>query len=222
MTGTRGPMHRRLAPASRTRGFTLVEVILATVLLAAGLALAFATITASTRTVSRSEQLAAKHERMRSVESFLRRRIAGTRPVSFGIDDATNLPQRFIGEPGRMRFVADLPDYLGRGGPYLHDFVVEDGRILLTLSMVLGGELVEERETVDPEPLVEGLREATFRYRALDGQGGLGDWMDEWTAVEQLPLLVEVTMVDADGTRWPPMVVGLQLAGTATGTGITQ
>ena len=27
-----------------------------------------------------------------------------------------------------MRFVADLPDYLGRGGPYLHDFVVEGDR----------------------------------------------------------------------------------------------
>ena len=35
---------------------------------------------------------------------------------------ASALPQRFIGEPDRMRFVADLPDYLGRGGPYLHDF----------------------------------------------------------------------------------------------------
>ena len=46
--------------------------------------------------------------------------------------------------------------------------------------------------------------------------------MDEWTAVEQLPLLVEATLVDADGTRWPPLVVNLQLAGTATGTGIVQ
>lgn len=201
------------------RGFTLVEVILATVLLAAGLALAFATITASTRTVSRSEQVAAKHERMRSVESFLRRRLAGTRPVAFGLDETSNLPQRFIGEAGRMRFVADLPDYLGRGGPYLHDFSVEDDRMLLTLSMVLAGATVEERETTRPEPLVEGLRSARFRYRALDGQGGLGEWLDEWTAVEQLPLLVEVTMVDVDGTRWPPMVVNLQLAGTATGTG---
>lgn len=210
----------RIHAAPRARGFTLVEVILATVLLASGLALAFATITASTRTVSRAEQLAAKHERMRSVESFLRRRLMGTRPVAFGVDESSNLPMRFVGEPERMRFVADLPDYLGRGGPYLHELNVDDGRIWLTLSMVLGGETIEERDETKPEALVEGLREARFRYRALDGEGGLGDWMDEWTAVEQLPLLVEVTMIDADGTRWPPLVVNLQLAGTATGTGI--
>lgn len=218
MRPRRAPRHG--VAVRRTRGFTLVEVILATVLLASGLALAFATITASTRTVSRSEQLAAKQERIRSVETFLRRRLSATRPVAFGIDEATNLPRRFIGASDRVQFVADLPDYLGRGGPYLHDFSVEDDRMLLSLSMVLGGEIVEERETIKPEPLVEGLRSARFRYRALDGQGGLGEWLDEWTAVEQLPLLVEVSLVDADGTAWPPLVINLQLAGTATGTGV--
>lgn len=218
MRPRRAPRHG--VAVRRMRGFTLVEVILATVLLASGLALAFATITASTRTVSRSEQLAAKQERIRSVETFLRRRLSATRPVAFGIDEATNLPRRFIGASDRVQFVADLPDYLGRGGPYLHDFSVEDDRMLLSLSMVLGGEIVEERETIKPEPLVEGLRSARFRYRALDGQGGLGEWLDEWTAVEQLPLLVEVSLVDADGTAWPPLVINLQLAGTATGTGV--
>ena len=33
---------------------------------------------------------------------------------------------RFIGDPDRVRFVADLPNYLGRGGPHLHDVAVLD------------------------------------------------------------------------------------------------
>lgn len=206
-------------PHRRSRGFTLIEVLLATALLAAGLALAFGTLGAATKTVQRGELMAQRSERMRAVQGFLRRRIAAARPVAFDTDTASLLPQRFIGDSERMRFVADLPDYLGQGGPYLHDFSVDgggqDGRILLTLGLVQSGETIEDRVPRPPEVLVEGLESARFRYRALDSEGKLGAWQEQWTAVEQLPLLIEVTLRDADGSQWPPLVVALPMA-TAT------
>ncbi|HEY0503558.1 MAG TPA: prepilin-type N-terminal cleavage/methylation domain-containing protein [Lysobacter sp.] len=198
------------------RGFTLIEVLLATVLLVAGLALAFSTLGAASRTATRGEAMANRSERMRAVEGFLRSRLTGARPTGFQFDQERAVAVRFIGEPQRMRFVADLPDYLGRGGPYLHDFTIEDAgdgaRMTLSLGMVQAGETIEERDARPPEVLVEGLREARFRYRALDENGRLGDWLDQWEAHEQLPLLVEVTLVDRDGTAWPPLVVSLPLA----------
>jgi len=209
----------------RARGFTLVEVLLATVLLAAGLALAFATLVAATRTATRGENMAERSERMRAVEGFLRTRLTGARAIPFGFDRVTALPQRFVGEPDRMRFVADLPNYLGRGGPYLHDFAIDDegedgsARITLSLAMVQAGNTIEEREETRPETLVEGLERARFRYRALDAEGRLGEWKERWDTVEQLPLLVEVTLEDADGTAWPPLVVRLPLA-TSTGNAV--
>lgn len=208
-------------PARAPRGFTLIEVLLATVLLAAGLGIAFATLTAATRTVQRGEAMAARGERERAVLGFLRSRLTGARPVAFASDPINALPQRFIGTPDRMRFVADLPDYLGRGGPYLHDFTIEDDgehvRVVLSLSMVQAGLTVEEDGPVRPEVLVEGLQSASFRYRALDGEGGIGPWQDEWEMHEQLPLLVEVRLVDADGRTWPPLVVALPQAGLGFG-----
>jgi general secretion pathway protein J len=60
--------------------------------------------------------------------------------------------------------------------------------------------------------LVDGLREARFRYRTLDQNGRLGEWSERWEAQEQLPLLVEVTLVDRNGAAWPPLVVSLPLA----------
>ena len=201
----------------RERGFTLIEVLLATVLLAAGLAIAFSTLTAATRTAGRGEALAQRSERMRAVESFLRKRLTAARPVAFATDESSMMPQRFIGEPERMRFVADLPDYLGRGGPYLHDFRVSDDgegvRVDLVLRLVLAGETIEASDPRPPERLVDGLQSARFRYRALDPEdGSLGEWQERWTTTEQLPLLVEVTLADADGREWPPLVVSLPLA----------
>ena len=205
------------------RGFTLIEVLLATVLLAAGLALAFATLVAATRTSSRGEAMAEHAERIRAVEGFMRRRLAAARPVAFGTDQATALPQRFIGERDRMRFVADLPDYLGRGGPYQHEFAVEDGeggaRITLALAMVQAGGVIDEPRA--PETLVDGLERAAFRYRAIDPEGRLGEWSERWDTPEQLPLLVEVTLHDADGRAWPPLVVRLPLAAAGPASMVT-
>ncbi|UNK48925.1 prepilin-type N-terminal cleavage/methylation domain-containing protein [Lysobacter sp. S4-A87] len=221
-------VRRSGARTGRPGGFTLIEVLLATVLLVAGLALAFTTLGAANRTAIRGEAMADRSEHMRAVAGFLRSRLTATRPVAFGFDEGKGTPIRFVGEPDRLRFVADLPDYLGRGGPYLHDLTVEgdgggeggDARISLTLSMVLAGQTIEESPPRPPELLVEGLREARFRYRALDAEGRLGDWQDKWEISERLPLLVEVTLVDRDGQAWPPLVVSLPLAVQLDGAGL--
>lgn len=205
------------------RGFTLIEVLIATVLLAGGLTLAFATIGAATKTTQRGERMAAHSERIRAVEGFLRRRLEAARPVPFNFEPDTGMADRFVGEPDRMRFVADLPDYLGRGGPYLHDFAIEGGgeRITLALNMVLAGKVVEEDGQRAPEVLVEGLDSARFRYRTYAQDGTLGEWTDRWETAEQLPLMVEVTLKDRDGQAWPPVIVALPLAPmTTTGAAV--
>jgi general secretion pathway protein J len=82
---------------SSSRGFTLIEVLLATTLLAAGLALAFATLRAATAIANRGEALAQRSEHMRAVEGFLRHRLAATQPIAFALDQDSGLASRFTG-----------------------------------------------------------------------------------------------------------------------------
>lgn len=202
---------------ARAAGFTLIEVLLATALLASGLALGFATLRAATATVDRGEAMAARAERMRAVEGFLRRRLAAAQGIAFAQNEETGGALRFIGEPDRIRFVADLPSYLGRGGPHLHDIAVVgegDGTTLaVSFAMVLAGETVEEEDPRPPEPLVEGLTGLRILYRGLDEEG-LTDWMETWEEYEQLPVQVSIEIASDDGGTWPPMVVALPQAGT--------
>lgn len=223
-TSNQQPASRNHQPghAARQRGFTLIEVLLATALLALGLALAFATLRGATATAQRGDELSRRSERMRAVEGFLRRRIASSLPIGFDMDRQTGAQLRFVGERERIRFVADLPDYLGRGGPYLHDVRVlrDRGHAWLTVSfaMVAASRTVQESDPRPPEPLVPGLVAARFRYRGLDADNRLGQWQDEWTTPGQLPVQVSIDIQSEDGGRWPTLVVALPQAG-ATGAG---
>ena len=212
---------RSLPRRQAVAGFTLIEILLATVLLAAGLALAFATLSAATQTATRGEAMAQRSERQRAVEGFMRKRLTATRPVPFGFDQASALPQRFIGDPDRMRFVADLPDYLGRGGPYLHDLQLVDGdggpELRVGFALVMAGETFEEQPPREPELLAGDLASARFRYRTLGEDGRLGEWQERWETPAQLPLQVEVVLEDRAGRPWPPLVVALPLAGSYAG-----
>ncbi|MCD9030521.1 prepilin-type N-terminal cleavage/methylation domain-containing protein [Luteimonas sp. Y-2-2-4F] len=199
-------------PRPRQRGFTLLEILLATALLAAGLALGFATLQASTATVERGETLARESERMRAASTFLRRRLGGALPMAFEHDAQTGLALRFDGEADRMRFVAELPDYLGRGGPSLHELsVLRDGdalQLAVAFTSVVGGAAFDEREPRPPEPLARGLRSVRFSYRGIDATGAPTPWLDRWAGADELPLQVRIEIADARGA-WPPLLVAL-------------
>jgi general secretion pathway protein J len=194
----------------RVRGFTLLEMLLALVLLAAGLALAFATVRAATTMVERGEIRAQRNERTRAVEGFLRQRIGTALPVVFATDPTTFRQSRFLGEARRIRFVADLPAYLGRGGPHLYDLSFDDqGRLMARFSIVQAGQAVDVPDGIAPELLADRLRLVRFRYRGLDERGQPGPWQDAWRTAEILPLQVAVDVETEAGARWPELIVTL-------------
>ena len=201
----------------RAAGFTLMEVMLAVGLLAAAMALGFATLRAAGATAQRGEAIAERNERIRAVSEFLRRRIGGMQGLVFELDPESGESRRFAGEAESMRFVADLPDYLGRGGPHLHALgVARDGdgfALQVDFRMVLAGETIEGSRARPPEPLADGLRSVEFAYRGPGKDGKPAPWLYEWEHPEALPAQVRVRIVDAQGA-WPDLVVAPPAAGS--------
>lgn len=196
-------------------GFSLLEVLLAMVLLAAGLALGFATLRAATATTQRGEQLAQRSERIRAAHAFLQRRIVSALPIPFHLDPMAGEARQFTGDGSRMQFVADLPDYLGRGGPHLHTLAVHDAgeeglQLTVAFATTVAGKTFPQPG--DPEVLVDGLETVRFRYRSLDESSNLDEWQDEWTRSNELPLQVRIDIEAAEGP-WPPLLVTLNQFG---------
>lgn len=194
---------------SASKGFTLIEVLLATVLLAAGLALAFTTLRSATAVTTRGEAIADRNESMRAVQGFLRQRLSAALSLAYAQNPDDGHPLRFSGDQAQVRFVADLPNYLGRGGPHLHHIVFEPEKgLTAAFALVQSGQTIDEVPPRPAEVLMPELRQVSFRYRGTDESGQLGPWQDAWTTSERLPLQVSVRITDARG-EWPELVVAL-------------
>jgi general secretion pathway protein J len=199
----------------RARGFSLVEVMLATALLAAGIALAFATLGSATVATERAEAAAQRQERLRAVQAFVRRQVEAALPLPFEPVDATGDVIVFEADADELKLVAPMPGYLSHGGPYLQTFRLVRGAGGLRLEFVHQlltpeGPLPPERE---PEILLDGIRTGRFELRTLDDRGEPGDWTSRWDEPGQIPRLVRLELeLDDPRARWPGLVAAPRLA----------
>ena len=199
----------------RARGFSLIEVMLATALLATGIGLAFATFANAAKATERAEEMAQRNERLRAVQSFLRRQVEGALPLPYEFTDATGEATLFECDGQTLRLVASMPGYLSRGGPHVQTFRLVRGESGLQLEfthqlLTPDGALDAERE---PEVLLDGIAEARFEVRTLEADGEPGDWVDDWPRQDQFPRLVRLTLRMRDPrAQWPELVAAPRLA----------
>lgn len=213
--GTSGRSSRGV---SRSLGFTLIEVVLATLLLALGLAIAFATLRTAGGTVERADAVAARNEHLRAVQALLYRTLQGAQPIVLARQGTTQQAIWFEGKPDRLRLVASMPGYMSRGGPYIVtlQFVpAADGkgsRLQYAFAMLVDEKPLEADSRRPPEDLLDGIAQAHFEYRGLQSDGSAGPWRSQWTRVAQLPLQVRIVLRLADASRpWPPFMAALPL-----------
>jgi general secretion pathway protein J len=199
----------------RARGFTLVEVIVATTLLALGLALAFASLRGAGRATARAESAAQAEERLRAVQGFLRSQLSAAMPIAFQFDSDTGQATFLRMTPTKLEYVASMPGYLSRGGPYLQTLELvpgEKGQRLVFQHQLIStdGPLKAERE---PLVLLDGIADARFELRNIDTNGQVQAWESNWDVSAQMPPLLRLRLRFTDpARRWPEFVVSPRLA----------
>jgi general secretion pathway protein J len=207
------------APAFRkSGGFTLLEVLLAVILLGLLIAGAYSGIHASANAMRAGEAAIDRTDRLRTAQEFLRRQISHILPLQFARDDSTGVIHVFDGNARTLRFVAPMPGYLSRGGPYVQTLELAPGKDGLQLRfsdvMLNGYDPTKTRD--DPANtvvLLDHIADGRFEYRALDADGNLTDWSSDWRDPEVTPLMVRIDLTMQSGTQmpWPTLDVPLML-----------
>lgn len=214
-----GRAHPAPSIASRSHGFTLVEILLALVLLGLLMAGAFSGIRTATRSVERGEALIERTNKIRVAQEFLRRQIAHAMALPYENKRPTGEPVVFSASNDEMTFVAPMPGYLGHGGAYVQKLSLERGnngtQLVFRHALLNGFDPDDAFADAEREPviLLEHIQRARFRFRAMDDRGKLGEWTDDWDQAGRSPLLVRVEIEFDRETQlaWPEMVVPLMI-----------
>ena len=129
--------------ARRTQaGFTLIEMLLAITLLALLIAGAYGGISTAAKAMHAGERAIDRADRLRTAQVFLRTQLSHIVPLTYERDEEENTVHVFDGGAQFMRFVAPMPGYLSRGGPYVETLELRRGsnglQLVFTDSMLNG------------------------------------------------------------------------------------
>ena len=202
----------------RTAGFTLVELLLAITLMSILLGLTYTGLRAATRSSQNGEKLLAAGGELRAAHQFMRRQLNQMLPLPFAVtDDSEGIRIVFEGDATRIQYVAQMPGYLGAGGPQVQLVEVanaDDGELVVQFSHALLQGFEEDRlYDRDPVILLERVSSAGFEFLGKDEQGELTGWATSWDQRDILPVAVRLNLEFSEdlNLRWPDLVAGVRL-----------
>lgn len=191
-------------PSLTAAGFTLLELMIALLLLGVMMTLLFNGLRLGARTWDSVEERTRSAQDLQLAGLFLRRQIEQAQPLAFK-DEQGEKRIPFSGERHAMRFVAPLPAHLGAGGMYWFTLGVAEGKD--GKRLVLSYELFQREEwerygAAEPGTavLTQALNDAEFDYLGHETT----TWASRWDQTDRLPRLIRLRVKFGDGPngRW--------------------
>ena len=205
-------------PAHTTRhsetGFTLLEMMVAMVVLAMIVTTAFGALRLGERSWEAGLAHATETETLRTVAGLLQRQFNQILPIAW-TGDRKNIA--FSGARDQLRFIAPAPHHHGATGLFEFTLVLEphehDARLVLYYQLHDPDRnglrpLDSDRQQV---VLVEELESATFAYYGSPVAADPPEWHSQWSKdAEAFPQLVRARFSTGEGQRqWPELLLAL-------------
>ena len=197
-------------------GFTLIEVVLAMVLLGSIMVLMYSGLSFTLRSWDAGEANGRRTADLRLGTNFLRRELSELFPMRW--KDAMEVRMAFEGDAGHLRFVSSRPAGLQLGGLSLVGVQVEDNPEKKTRDLVMLRAMPDHAQ-VDFGPLagatrhvlMPGVDRVEFAYFGAENEFGDPRWHDSWDFKGRVPEMVRVRVRLADGSMLPESIVRVVL-----------
>ncbi len=206
----------RAIPA-RMRGMTLIEMVVALVILGMLAMLAMGGLRLGARTWEAVGGRAESESRERIVRLVLRRTLSQAMPV-IAMDVNSQPHLVFSGDGDSVTLVAPLADHIGLGGLQMIRLSIEDGtdfglnkRLVLYRMPYDRGEVPAQPVEPERHVLLEDLAAARFSYLEIAADG-TRQWNEKTTEAPILPSVIRLSLRVRDSARlWPDIVVPLRI-----------
>ena len=200
---------------SNRKGFTLVELLIAFVLLSLMAVALTSAVRAVGQAQERIEERLARWDDQRVFVTFIgrifQRTVARKRPA---VQEQQSF-YYFAGQPTSVMWMGVMPANYGAGGRTLFRLALEmggsagDGVLVLRWLPWSGEADFPVWSGAQSRVMVERVHTLALRY--LDAEES-GEWLGEWSAKDRLPDRIELRLVTESGP-WPPIIAPLYRQG---------
>jgi general secretion pathway protein J len=197
----------------RVRGFTLVELLIALVLLALLSAVLYGALGFAATTLDRGEARVDATSGMRLAQAFLRGNLEEQHPLR--MRKIVEWPLVFAGEQEELRYAAVLPARVASGGVWFYRLSVrrDEARTPLVLERMLPDLTAAqppEFTNAERSVLAQDIASLKIGYFGRDvGAADANDptWRDRWDDRQRLPIMIRIDVAPKQGAAWPPLFV---------------
>lgn len=193
-----------------SKGFTLLEMLLAMTLIGVMLVLIGSALTSSRHTLEMSNRYASRLTEVRAAQNFLR--LALQQALVLALDsDRRGKGNVLEGTEQAIEFIAPLPASLN-GGLQVHSVrLIDDGSgahdLMVTFTPVND---LDTRSWGEPQCLLHHVRSLHLAYRGLDNSQHPTGWIPSWPWPDRLPNYVRLELEIEGPVRWPALTVALR------------
>lgn len=208
---------RRYGPPYRSpaAGFTLLEVMVALVVLGMIMTTAFGALRLGDRSWAAGLERTGRTETMRTVTDLLQRQFRQALPLKWSEKTETTIA--FDGTHNRVRFIAPAPQHQGATGLFEYTLDVEPHTDAARLVLYYR---LHDPDSTGFQPagsdaqrvlLVSELETAAFAYYGSSVKGEAPRWHSEWHQdAKTFPQMVRLRLVAHDAqAQWPELFLPL-------------
>ena len=207
----------RAGPRHACRGFTLMEMMIAMVLIGLALTIAFAALRFSSRSWERTDELGAELDQLRIAYNVVRRQLGQAQAIK---PDEARRTLLFHGGSQSLEFVAPAPVQDGRlAALYRYRLRFMDGEqgksLLLEHRPYYPGDDPGWQAEVETSLLLSGMQGGRFSYFSAMPLQQQSDWQAQWDVPERLPGMVRMEIqLREQAAPWPALVALLPVSGS--------
>ena len=200
----------------RHAGFTLVELVVAMVILGAMMLLLYSGLSFAMRSWDAGDAVGRVAADRRIGEAFVRRELGELFPMRW--KDSTRLRLAFEGGRDRLRFVSTRPAGISMGGLALVGIEAQGdarrGERHLVMRRAVpdeNGDSFDPLDQAEATVVIANVDSVSFQYFGAENDFTDPTWQDEWTFQGRIPQMVRLHIVLAGGTPLPEMTIRVML-----------
>ncbi|GDX85429.1 general secretion pathway protein GspJ [Methylococcaceae bacterium] len=199
---------------NKSKGFTLIEVLIGMTLLSLMVVLLFSSLAIGAKSWEQGEKKIANVNEIAVVQHFFNLHLAHATPQWNDFDSEKERVFSFQGKKDALQFVAGFPASAQRFGLQLFNLEVKEKnkKKFINIALTPFFPLIEGEDFFhDKIELVENVTHFELSYFGLSDETGELVWQSEWLNKEQQPRLVKILLELDDGRYLPEIEVALNI-----------